>query len=179
MNSFSIRTPLSCLAMVLIVLFVSATAGAMEITSNAFENDSDIPIYYTGAGSNISPALHWTGAPETTKSFVLIVDDPDAPSGDWVHWVLYDIPGNALGLRANMPRNIIRGDRSKQGTNSFGKIGYDGPSPPPGPAHRYFFRLYALDSPLEVAPGATKNQVLNAAQGHILAEAQLMGRFGR
>lgn len=155
-----------------------ATAG-MVITSTAFENGGFIPERYTCQGENISPPLSWAGIPPETKSLVLICDDPDAPGGVFNHWLLYNIPPTTTSLPEGVPPLPTLPDGSMQGFNSFGKIGYGGPCPPSGPAHRYFFRLYALDKTLELPPKARKPEVLRAMEGHILAVAEIMGRFSR
>ena len=152
---------------------------ALELRSSAFKNGEFIPIRYTGKGEDVSPPLNWRGAPEETRSFVLIMDDPDAPMGTWVHWVVYNIPAHAKGLEENVPPNAVLNDGTTQGITSFRRIGYGGPSPPPGPAHRYFFKLYAIDIKLDLPPGAIKNTVIGAMKGHVLQEAQLKGLFKR
>jgi Raf kinase inhibitor-like YbhB/YbcL family protein len=123
--------------------------------------------------------LSWENPPAAAKSFALIADDPDAPAGIWVHWVIYDLPANAKGLTEDLLKAQTLPNNAKQGINDFREIGYGGPCPPPGPAHRYFFKLYALDTQINLKPSATKQQLLNAIKGHILAEAQLIGRYQR
>jgi Raf kinase inhibitor-like YbhB/YbcL family protein len=145
----------------------------ITFTSDAFANGQSIPPKYSCTGKNISPALTWGELPAGTQSFALIVDDPDAPMGTWVHWVLYNIPADTR----NLPENTDTGAVSV-GKNSSGNMRYDGPCPPSG-THRYFFKLYALDSMLSLSPGATKEQVLNAMKGHILAQGELMGTFSK
>jgi Raf kinase inhibitor-like YbhB/YbcL family protein len=130
-------------------------------------------------GEDLSPPLHWTVPPAATKSFVIIADDPDAPVGTWVHWVIYDIPLDLRGLTEGIPANDHLPHGAMQGLNDFKRIGYGGPCPPPGKPHRYYFKLYALDAVLNLKPRATKGQVLATCKGHVLAEASLMGRFGR
>jgi len=147
------------------------------LTSTAFSQGGEIPVKYTCKGEDLSPPLSWSGVPEGAKSLVLICDDPDAPRGTFVHWVVYNIPSSASGLPEGVPAEPSLEDGTLQGTNHFGKIGYGGPCPPPGPAHRYFFKLYALDTTLELPPGATKEQVLKAMEGHVLAETELVGTF--
>jgi Raf kinase inhibitor-like YbhB/YbcL family protein len=150
-----------------------------KLNSHPFSDGGNIPKKYTCDGDNVSPELHWTDQPPAAKSFALIVDDPDAPSGTWVHWVLFDLPGDAhdlpeaAGQRAPLPSG------AQQGINDFKKEGYGGPCPPPGKAHRYFFKLYALDSKLSLKGSATKADVEKAMQGHILGLGELMGRYGR
>ncbi len=157
----------------------AAPAVGMILFSTAFENGGFIPERYTCKGENISPPLSWTGIPPEAKSLVLICDDPDAPGGVFNHWLLYNIPPTTTSLPEGIPPLLTLPDGSLQGFNSFGRIGYGGPCPPPGPAHRYFFRLYALDKTLELPPKARKPEVLKAMEGHILAVAELMGRFSR
>ena len=147
---------------------------ALTLSSDAFKNGGDIPSRFTCDGAGTAPALSWSGAPEGTKSFVLIVDDPDAPSGTFVHWVVVDLPASTTSLAEG--GTLPAGART--GKNDFGKVGYGGPCPPSG-THRYFFKLYALDTALGLNPGATKADLLAAMQGHVLAEGQLMGRYGR
>lgn len=152
---------------------------AMTLTSPAFPEGGEIPRKYTCDGADVSPALRWKDSPSETKSFALIADDPDAPVGTWVHWVLYDLPGETGELKEGIPAAETLDNGARQGSNDFRKVGYGGPCPPGGPAHRYFFKLYALDSKTNLKPRATKQQLLNAMKGHILAEAQLMGRYKR
>ena len=150
----------------------------MKITSSSFKEGEIIPSKFTCDGEDISPQLSWKDPPENTKCFALISDDPDAPSGDWVHWVIYNIPSSVSELTENIPKNKKLDNGTEQGLNDFRKTGYDGPCPPGG-IHRYYFKLYALDTMLDLGPGATKAQVLQAMKGHILAEAQLMGKYRR
>jgi hypothetical protein len=150
----------------------------MVITSSAFKEGELIPSKYTCDGDDISPQLSWSGAPENTKSFALINDDPDAPSGDWVHWVIFNIPGSVKELPENIPHDKILDNGTKQGTNDFGQIGYGGPCPPGG-THRYYFRIYALDVYIDKDAGITKKVLISAMEGHILAEAQLIGKYKR
>ncbi len=153
----------------------------MDITSSAFNNEAEIPKKYTCEGKDISPALSWSGAPPGTKSFALICDDPDAPMGTWVHWVIYNIPAETNKLSESVPATETIENGARQGKNGFGRIGYGGPCPPPGHgAHRYFFKLYALDSMLDLK-GKTgyKEELIKGMEGHILAETQLMGKYER
>lgn len=150
----------------------------MEIKSSVFDEGDMIPKRYTCDDADISPPLSWIGAPEGTKSFALISDDPDAPVGTWVHWVIFNIPANVGELPEMVPPSNTLSDGTKQGTNDFRKIGYGGPCPPGG-THRYYFKLYALDTELSLDAGATKADVTRAMQGHILAECRLMGRYSR
>lgn len=149
------------------------------LTSSAFEPGGMIPKPYTCDGFDVSPPLRWTDPPPGTKSFALICDDPDAPVGTWVHWVLYSLPPEIRELPEGVPPQPTLPGGGKQGRNDFRKIGYGGPCPPRGPAHRYFFRLYALDTDPNLEPGATKQDLLKAMTNHILAQAELMGRYRR
>jgi hypothetical protein len=150
----------------------------IELTSSAFQNGQAIPKQYTADGKNISPPLSWSTLPQGTKSLALIVDDPDAPVGTWVHWIVYGLSPKLPELQEAIPPEP-RVAELMQGTNSFHKVGYGGPSPPPGKAHRYFFKLYALDTDLALKPGALAKQVEQALTGHTLAEGELMGIYGR
>lgn len=149
----------------------------MQLTSAAFEAGTEIPSYYTSDGENASPELSWKDAPPETKSFVLIVHDPDAPrQGGFTHWVLYNIaPGNGH-IEEKAPADETLTGVGTQGKNDGGKLGYVGPAPPSG-VHRYFFRLFALNCMLELQPGATHKEVNAAMKGHILAQAELMGTY--
>jgi len=150
----------------------------MKITSTAFAHEGAIPSRFTCDGQDISPELSWSDVPAGAKSLALINDDPDAPVGLWVHWVLYNIPATAKGLPENVDKTLKPlPDGSVQGTSSWGRTGYGGPCPPSG-THRYFFKLYALDTTLDIGP-AKKDQLEQAMKGHVLAEAQLMGRYAR
>ncbi len=148
----------------------------MKITSSAFSRGEPIPPLYTCKGKDISPPLQWNEVPEKTESFVLISDDPDAPMGTWVHWVYYNIPDSVRELPERVDKNINPASGGVQGITSFGRPGYGGPCPPSG-THRYFFKLYALNSTISPGSNAGKEEVLAAMKGHILAEAELMGTF--
>jgi Raf kinase inhibitor-like YbhB/YbcL family protein len=150
----------------------------LELTSTAFAPGQPIPSKYTCDGENVSPPLHWSDPPHGTQSLALICDDPDAPAGTWVHWVLYNLLAKARALPEAVPANADLPDGSRQGKNSGGRLGYSGPCPPSG-THRYFFKLYALDTVLGLASGADKSQLLQAMQGHILAQTELMGTYKR
>ena len=155
----------------------------MEITSAAFAQGSPIPRKHTGQGEDQSPPLSFSGVPAKAVSLALVMDDPDAPSGTWVHWVIYDLPAKAPGLPQALTKNDQLSDGAKQGlawgVDSFSRVGYYGPFPPPGRPHRYFFRLYALDRRLDLAPRATAGDLRKAMEGHVLEEAHLMGIYGR
>ena len=151
----------------------------MQLTSSAFTEGGVIPAKHTCDDKNVSPSLKWSGVPAGTKALALIADDPDAPAGTWVHWVLYDLPATATELPEDVPKSQYAADGAKQGLNDFRHLGYGGPCPPPGKPHRYFFKLYALDTPLDLKPGATKKDVERAMEKHVLAQTQLMGTYKR
>ncbi len=150
----------------------------MKLSSAAFENGGMIPKKYTCDEANVSPPLNWEGMPAESKGLALICDDPDAPMGTWVHWVVYNISPQLKGFSENIPAEKKLSVGAVQGVNDFGRLGYGGPCPPSG-THRYFFKLYALDTVLGLEPGVSKSQLLKAIQGHILAEAQLLGKYRR
>ncbi len=150
----------------------------LTLSSSAFGSGQPIPTEFSCKGRSISPALAWTGAPAGTASFALIVDDPDAPSGTFVHWVIYNIPASRSGLGQDMAHQSAFSDGTTQGRNSAGHQYYDGPCPPSG-THRYFFKLFALDTALSISSGATADQLSKAMQGHILAQGELMGTFSK
>ena len=154
-------------------------AMAMEIKSSAFKAQEKIPAKYTCDGANVSPPLSWTDVPEKTQGLALISDDPDAPVGTWVHWVIYDLPTETRELPEGMAPKEVLENGARQGVNDFRNVGYGGPCPPPGPAHRYFFKLYAIDTKLGLPPRATKKDVEKAMKGHILAQTELVGLYGR
>ena len=151
----------------------------MQLTSSAFDEGTPIPAKYTCDEKNLSPPLKWSGVPAEAKSLALIADDPDAPSGTWVHWVVYDLPASL----SELPEDTVKGQRlpggGMQGMNDFKHLGYGGPCPPPGTPHRYFFKLYALDTMLDLKPGVTKKDLEHAINKHILAQGQLMGTYKR
>ncbi|OQX51278.1 MAG: phosphatidylethanolamine-binding protein [Candidatus Aminicenantes bacterium 4484_214] len=151
---------------------------SLELKSPVFEEGGWIPEKYTCDGENVSPPLEWNGLPDGTASLALICDDPDAPMGTWVHWVVFNIPPETNGLPENVPpeRELRQGGR--QGINDFRKIGYGGPCPPGG-THRYYFKLYALDCSIDLLAGITKDNLVAAMEGHILEQAILMGRYSR
>ena len=153
---------------------------AFSLSSPAFADGAAIPVAHTCDGADVSPPLAWSDPPAGTESFALIADDPDAPAGTWVHWVLYNLPAATTQLPARIAKvETLDLGGARQGRNDFRHPGYGGPCPPPGPAHRYFFKLYALDAPLELRPGAQKRDVEAAMQGHTLGLAQLMGTYAR
>ncbi len=151
---------------------------AFAITSAAFASGATIPPRYTCDGEDLSPPLAWQGAPEGTRAFALICDDPDAPAGTWIHWVIYNIPATEAGLAEGIPSQETLPNGARQGVNSWGRVGYNGPCPPRG-THRYFFTLYALNTLLQLGPGARRDDLLRALRGHILAETRLMGTYAR
>ena len=152
------------------------------LTSPAFKEGERIPVKYTGEGADLSPPLEWAEAPAAAKSFALICDDPDAPRGTWDHWIIWNIPGD----RRKLPEGVARTETlpelgaARQGKNSWPRIGYNGPMPPPGHGtHHYHFVLYALESALDLKPGADKKALLAAMKSHILAQAKLVGTYSR
>lgn len=153
---------------------------SIELKSDAFVSGQSIPAKYTCTGKNISPALSWNDSPAGTHSLALIMDDPDAPMGTWTHWVLFNISADARSLQEDLPVTGKNVDPNAiyVGKNSSGNIGYDGPCPPNG-THRYYFRLYALDTLISLLPGATKDDLLREMKGHILAQGELMGTFSK
>lgn len=151
----------------------------MTLSSPAFPDGDRIPVRYTCDGQDISPPLAWTEPPPGTKSLLLIMDDPDAPGGVFTHWILFNLPAGAGELAEAVPRQGQLANQALQGTNDFGKIGYNGPCPPPDRLHHYRFVIYALDSPVELEAGALREQILNSIQGHILARGQLTATYQR
>jgi Raf kinase inhibitor-like YbhB/YbcL family protein len=172
-----------CGVVAVTVPFTAAREAPMtlSLTSTAFTEGATIPVAHTCDGPDRSPPLAWHGTPTGTAALALIVDDPDAPAGTWVHWVLYDVPPTLTTLPENVPPvdspTELHG--AAQGKNDFHRVGYGGPCPPPGPAHRYYFKLYALAARLGLRPGASKQDVERAMAGHVLGSAQLMGRYAR
>ncbi len=163
----------------LVILAAASQAVAFDLTSSAFTPGAEIPIKYTCDGPNVSPPLRWSEPPGETKAYVLIADDPDAPGGTWVHWVLYGVPPSVRQLPEGVPARGEVAAIGRQGLNDFRRTGYGGPCPPRGPAHRYFFRLYAVDREISLPPGKTKSEALQAIDGHVLGTAELMGRYQR
>ncbi len=160
--------------------FASPKAAAkFELQTTAFQTGENIPPRFTCDGADVSPPLRWTEPPAGTASFALIVDDPDAPAGTWAHWLAYDLPATSRALAEGVAKSQKFPSGARQGSNDFERIGYGGPCPPPGKAHRYFFKLYALDKRLDLKAGATRQDLERAMKGHILARAELMGRYHR
>jgi Raf kinase inhibitor-like YbhB/YbcL family protein len=151
----------------------------MEIRTNTFEAGGMIPREYTCDGVNSSPAVRWSGVPQEAVSLALLCEDPDAPSGTWSHWVLFNLPPAHRELPRGVPADARLEGGGLQGRNDFGKLGYGGPCPPRGTTHRYYFRLFVLDCVLDLEPGATRQQVREKMQGHILEQAEWMGRYSR
>jgi Raf kinase inhibitor-like YbhB/YbcL family protein len=147
--------------------------------SSAFKNGERIPTHYTADDANVSPPLSWGTPPTGTKSFALICEDPDAPMGTFIHWIIYDIPADKKGLQQGVSTQPSLPDGTKQGTTSFHKIGYGGPAPPPGKPHRYFFKLYALDSMFNLPNSIDAKQFHSFVSAHTLGEADLLGTYGR
>ncbi len=151
----------------------------LQLTSTAFAEGQPIPRQHAFDDKDLSPALQWSGVPSAAKSLALICDDPDAPKGTWVHWVIYDLPPSTAGLAEGVSKSSELANGAKQGVNDYKRLGYGGPCPPPGKPHRYFFKLYALDTATGLQPGATKKDLLKAMDGHVVAEGQLMGTYQR
>jgi Raf kinase inhibitor-like YbhB/YbcL family protein len=185
-NNQKIFYQLCCISFFFISLYSCQTnketnisgGNYMKVTSSAFSEGTMIPNKFTCDDINISPPLEWSQVPEGTKTFAIICNDPDAPAGDWVHWVLYNLPPNISEFKENVPKVEILSNGAIQGKNDFGRIGYGGPCPPGG-THRYYFRVYALTKELYVKAGITKTELLKAMEGSILAEGELMGRYKR
>jgi Raf kinase inhibitor-like YbhB/YbcL family protein len=152
---------------------------ALNLSSKSFASGENIPKQYTCDAEDRSPELHWAAPPAATKSFALIADDPDAPVGTWVHWVLFNLPADTRSLPESLPKTAAVESGAVQGQNDFGKTGYNGPCPPPGKPHRYFFKLYALDLTVNLKSNAKKPDLERAMKGHILAQGEYMGRYAR
>lgn len=152
---------------------------SIRLSSSGFTPGGEIPRRYTCDGDDLSPPLSWEGVPADAASLALIADDPDAPAGTWVHWVLYGLDPAAAGLPEGVPPDETVLGGARQGRNDFRRIGYGGPCPPPNGAHRYFFKLYALRERLELEAGATKAELVAAMEGKVLAEGQLTGTYRR
>ncbi len=157
----------------------SGGSAQIQLTSAAFGYGDKIPVRFTCEGDDVSPPLQWSGSPVETRSFALIVDDPDAPRGTWVHWVLYNLPAAAVELAQAVPTLPEMPSGARQGRNTAGEMAYAGPCPPPGKPHRYFFRLYALDIMLSLQPGVTREELEHAMEQHIVAQGTLMGTYQR
>jgi Raf kinase inhibitor-like YbhB/YbcL family protein len=157
----------------------SPAQESLKITSPSFSNGGSIDKKFTCDGTDVSPQLTWTNSPPETKSFALLVDDPDAPVGNWNHWTMWNIPSTSHGLPENVSKEARLPDGPEQGRNDFKKTGYNGPCPPPGKPHRYYFKLFALNTSLNLKSTASKGELEAAMKGHILAQAEWMGRYSR
>jgi Raf kinase inhibitor-like YbhB/YbcL family protein len=151
----------------------------MDVSVAAFPRDGSIPKAFTADGTDVSPAMTWMTPPPGTKGFAVIMDDPDAPMGLWTHWTLYDLPAAVTSLSENLPKAPTLANGARQGRNTWGRVGYNGPSPPPGKPHRYFFRVFALSEYLDLPAGATREELDRALKGKILAEGSCMATYGR
>ncbi|MFN2576701.1 MAG: YbhB/YbcL family Raf kinase inhibitor-like protein [Pyrinomonadaceae bacterium] len=154
----------------------SPIAGSIKLVSAGFTDGQPLPRQYTCSGVNVSPPLEWTGVPKSAKTVAIIADDPDAPSGTWGHWVVYNLPAETIGMVENLPATDDLKGGGFQGRNDFGNVGYGGPCPPSG-THRYFFKIYALDNELTLKPGATKAELEKAMESHVVGQGQLMGTY--
>lgn len=154
-------------------------AMSFTVSSPSFPNGGKIEKKFTCDGADVSPQIAWANPPSDTKSFALLTDDPDAPAGNWNHWVMWNIPPSVTSLPEGLAKHGSLPDGSEQGMNDFHKTGYNGPCPPPGKPHRYFFKLYALSTTLTLKSGATKRDLEAAMKDHMLAQSEYMGRYGR
>lgn len=154
-------------------------ASSFMLASPAFSEGGRIPDRHTCTAEDLSPRLNWSGVPSGTQSFALVVEDPDAPSGTFIHWVIYNLPATLTSLPEGVPRTEQLANGASQGIGDFGSIGYRGPCPPRGKPHRYFFLLRALDTQLTPKPQMTRVQLEKEIQGHVLAEGRLMGTYSR
>lgn len=179
------RRSMFCLMILFLVLGGALTGqdvkrpDSLALRSAAFSDGGTVPLMYTCKGKDISPPMSWINVPQQAQSLALTCLDPDAPGGRWVHWVVYGILPVMTELRENRPRKDFITGGACQGKNDFGRLGWGGPCPPPGPEHHYVFTLYALDANLELKPGLTLDQVNAAIKGHVVAEARLTGLFRR
>ena len=151
----------------------------LALSSPAFSNAGSIPKKFTCDGADVSPQLAWSETAAATKSFALLVDDPDAPAGNWNHWTAWNLPAASRGLAEGVSQDPRLADGTEQGRNDFGKTGYNGPCPPPGKPHRYYFKLFALDTRLDLKAGSRNRELEAAMKGHVLTQAQWMGTYGR
>ncbi|HXZ81497.1 MAG TPA: YbhB/YbcL family Raf kinase inhibitor-like protein [Terriglobales bacterium] len=158
----------------------SQVSTGLQLSTTAFNPQGNIPKQFTCDGADISPDLSWGEPPKGTRALVLIADDPDAPVGLWTHWLIYDLPAEKRQLQQGFPKDRDLADGGRQGQNDFRKIGYNGPCPPPGKPHRYYFKLFALEAPLGLKAGATRKEVDAAMkQARVLAQTEVMGKYGR
>ncbi|MBU1083504.1 MAG: YbhB/YbcL family Raf kinase inhibitor-like protein [Candidatus Omnitrophota bacterium] len=174
-----IRTVFLPAVVVSFLLCAGKEGDCLEVRTDSFTEKGPIPMKYTGMGEDLSPGLFWSDVPEGTANFAVILYDPDAPMGEWVHWVVYGIPARADRLEEGLPKTKVLPGGIEQGVNSFGRIGYNGPLPPPGAEHRYIFTLYALDTSPDVASGADRDILMKAMEGHIIEKTEMSGTFGR
>ena len=158
---------------------ISTEPRTIDLTSTAFGPGEPIPKGHTADGRNASPPLRWDDAPQGTKSLALVCEDPDAPRGTFTHWVVYNLPADTRELGEGVPAKKELPDGTRQGANDFNKPGYGGPSPPPGKPHRYVFRLFALDTALDLPAGATGADLTAAVRGHAIGTGELIGVYGR
>lgn len=156
-----------------------AQPRALKLSSPAFAPETQIPSQFTCEGTDESPPLRWSGVPSQTKALALIVEDPDAPHGTFIHWVAFNLPAHSNGISQGVPQTANLPGGGTQGTNDFGKLGYGGPCPPPGPPHHYHFRLFALDQAVKIGPGVEASALQSAIAGHVRASADLVAIFGR
>jgi len=175
----SLLAPSLAVGMLVLSGPVGGAEEALKLESDAFPDGKTIPAVHTCDGHDRSPALHWSGAPEATKALALVVDDPDAPSRNWNHWLLYNVPAATRAIGEGVPTKPKLGDGSMQGTNDFGRIGYGGPCPPKGETRTYKFKLHALSSPIDLEPGAKREVVMKEIEAKSIAEAALEGKYGR
>jgi len=167
------------LIVLILINFSEGLEMGIVVKSSNFKNGEYIPVKYTCDGADVSPEISWSNFPENTKSFAIIMDDPDAPVGTFTHWIIYDIPSNINKLLEDFPK-VADVENIKQGVNDFRRIGYGGPCPPPGKPHRYFFKIFALDIPnLGIPSGAPRKTVEETMKGHVIAEGYLMGLYSR
>ncbi len=181
--------PMPWIGLALILIILNGCGGSrapqgkpapeLQVESSAFRAGEAIPTRYTCDGEDLSPALSWSEPPAGSQSLAVLCDDPDAPVGIWVHWVLFNIPPTTRSLPEGVPADPVVAEVGTQGSNSWHRLGYGGPCPPAGSTHRYYFKVYALDTRLALQAGADKQAVEKAMKGHILAEGQLMGRYSR
>ena len=167
------------LAPILLITTVANGDSGFVLSTSAFEPGQPIPVEYSCSGANRSPVLKWSGAPSGVGSFALIVEDPDAPSGTFIHWVVFNLPADATGIPADAPHTPTLADGAAQGVNGMDRVGYMGPCPPPGKMHHYHFELFALDSKLNAQPGLDAGALREAMQGHTKASTELVGTFER
>ncbi len=164
---------------ILVLLLISTSSWAIDVKSDAFASNGNIPVEYSCDGKDVSPAIAWSGVPANAKTFAVICEDPDASAKIWSHWVIFNIPKAKTSLPRNVEKSARLSDSSMQGLNDMGKTGYAGPCPSKGKPHHYYFRVYALDTNLNLDMNATRDTVLSAMQGHVLDEGRLIGIFGR